>query len=505
MALTSDDVNLMIYRYLFEAGAPIENSKFPLHRVSKRYLSYPAGFTHSAYVFGCESTVSRSGASGKDLPIGALVTFIQKGFQLMELEANLNENGTDVYGEYTPISASEILSKDIAELKAALREAKDQRATDPLATGPVEVPATSLSLTCAHSGEVLCMSCCQATGALATGGADGSLKLFQDAVTDAANPSALCPLPLNSQPSCLEWSADGRLLASGTTTGQVHIYSTDGSLSVSLQIGGHGEGEPVLAVRWAKGDNCLIASGGADGVVIVWDPSSGLVRKKYDLHLGAVLDIDWRTNTELAVGTQSGAVCYLKVDEERPCRVWWSQDGGGVRSMEHEQEEDTPMRGPVNSISWDETGRLLASAGSDGTVRIWGLHSDRPEVELLGHKREVTRVNWGSVGGTQAIASASADGSIRVWDSHTLEHGGPCSHVLDSHEGDLHCLSWSPVGEYVASGDSTGKVNVWSVRSGRLVRSFEGPGCAHELVWLDTSLLIAACVSATAAVVAQLK
>ena len=28
---------------------------------------------------------------GKDVPVGALVTFIQKGFQYMEIEANLNE------------------------------------------------------------------------------------------------------------------------------------------------------------------------------------------------------------------------------------------------------------------------------------------------------------------------------------------------------------------------------------------------------------------------------
>ena len=54
-------------------------------------LPLSAGFTHAAFVFGCESHVSKVHFKGKDVPVGALVTFIQKGFQYMEIEANLNE------------------------------------------------------------------------------------------------------------------------------------------------------------------------------------------------------------------------------------------------------------------------------------------------------------------------------------------------------------------------------------------------------------------------------
>lgn len=53
--------------------------------------SLPAGFTHTAFVFGCESQVNKAHLKGKDVPVGALVSFIQKGFQYMEIEANLNE------------------------------------------------------------------------------------------------------------------------------------------------------------------------------------------------------------------------------------------------------------------------------------------------------------------------------------------------------------------------------------------------------------------------------
>ena len=52
-----------------------------------------AGFQHSAFSFGYESAVHRTSSSitGADVPPGALVSFIQKGLQYLELEANLTE------------------------------------------------------------------------------------------------------------------------------------------------------------------------------------------------------------------------------------------------------------------------------------------------------------------------------------------------------------------------------------------------------------------------------
>lgn len=69
MSISSDEVNYLVYRYLQESG-----------------------FTHAAYTFGYESFIGKTSiARGVELPPGALVSFIQKGLQYLELEANLNE------------------------------------------------------------------------------------------------------------------------------------------------------------------------------------------------------------------------------------------------------------------------------------------------------------------------------------------------------------------------------------------------------------------------------
>lgn len=49
-----------------------------------------AGFTHSAFALGYEAAINKCPIDGNLVPPGALITFIQKGLQYLEMEANLN-------------------------------------------------------------------------------------------------------------------------------------------------------------------------------------------------------------------------------------------------------------------------------------------------------------------------------------------------------------------------------------------------------------------------------
>ncbi len=66
--LTSDVVNYLVMRYLQESG-----------------------FNHTAFCFGHESNVAKSpNIDPNNVPPGSLITFIQKGMQYLEMEANLS-------------------------------------------------------------------------------------------------------------------------------------------------------------------------------------------------------------------------------------------------------------------------------------------------------------------------------------------------------------------------------------------------------------------------------
>ena len=53
--------------------------------------SAAAGFTHSAFTFSYESFIHKSNINSNDVPPGALISFVQKGLQYLEMEANVSE------------------------------------------------------------------------------------------------------------------------------------------------------------------------------------------------------------------------------------------------------------------------------------------------------------------------------------------------------------------------------------------------------------------------------
>ncbi|CAK5076454.1 unnamed protein product [Meloidogyne enterolobii] len=63
MAFNSDEVNLLVYRYLEESG-----------------------FRHSAFTFGYESSVLNAGLDSMSIPRGALMSLLQKGVLFSEAE-----------------------------------------------------------------------------------------------------------------------------------------------------------------------------------------------------------------------------------------------------------------------------------------------------------------------------------------------------------------------------------------------------------------------------------
>lgn len=62
---------------------------------------------------------------------------------------------------------------------------------------------------------------------------------------------------------------------------------------------------------------------------------------------------------------------------------------------------DTAHRGPIHDAQLDYYGKVLATASSDGTIRLWNVSSDPPQFlsELRGHDGPVWQV-------TKATASA---------------------------------------------------------------------------------------------------
>jgi WD40 repeat protein len=277
----------------------------------------------------------------------------------------------------------------------------------------------------------------------------------------------------------LAWSPDGRLLASASAAGPITLF--DGVTGRRLhELSGHDGGTNSIAFAPAvasapeasakdadtgshivAGGACpepvervdpgaapaatdiapfsaLLASGGQDGMVRLWNAVDGHQTAETKLSPGACVErVEWKpieANSKSQVPSSKSQVPSSKYQ---------------VPSTKYQvpnPEAQTPgpkFKIPDSNLLAVAAGRKLLLANADGTIAH--VFPDAPKT--------LSALAWHPQGG--AIAAASF-GSVALWDSDDF-------HVQRqfSYSGAIQALVWSPDGRWLVAGAQDNAVHLW--------------------------------------------
>jgi WD40 repeat protein len=144
-------------------------------------------------------------------------------------------------------------------------------------------------------------------------------------------------------------------------------------------------------------------------------------------------------------------------------RIWNIADGSLARSIE-------AHTGVVRSLDFTSDGGTLASGSEDKTVKLWDVATGSELLSFRAANYDVYAIEFSPDDSLLAVTARDRDAFLKLYRASD----GRVERSLSGHTNTPFCLSFSPDGRLLASGNYDGNILVHEVATGRLLYTLKG-------------------------------
>jgi WD40 repeat protein len=268
---------------------------------------------------------------------------------------------------------------------------------------------------------------------LASAGQDGSVRLWQRSAAAAARVLHRSP----RWPTGLAWRADGQALAFASGK-DVQLFAADGSALNTLT----GHSVTLSHLAW-RGRDELITVG--NGALFVDRADTGAV-EQFVLE-GTPLTLSVSPDLKIAAsGLADGSINFRHLNNRKRSRM-------------------SGYEGKVALTGWSANSRYLATASTGASsVVVWDFGGKGPEgsepLQLNAHEERVESLAWQGTG--SLLATAGRDWRLVLWKPGPGSRKALDIQLLDGPAG---MICWSPDARRLAVAQPSGAIRFFSVRA----------------------------------------
>lgn len=212
----------------------------------------------------------------------------------------------------------------------------------------------------------------------------------------------------------------------------------------------------VLALDFSD-DGKLLATGGGDpsrsGELFVWDVEKQSLAKEFK---------DAHSDTVQGVQFSRGGQFLLTGAADKFVKIFDVAAGKHVRSFEGHTHH-------VLDVSWKGDGSTIASAGADNAIKIWNVETGEQARTIAGYNKQVTAIQFMGVG--ENTISCSGDGTVRF---HKTSDGGNFRNFAGAADY-VYSAAASRDETVVIAGGEDGNLRVWNGVTGEVLQTFAPP------------------------------
>ncbi|GAB5357522.1 hypothetical protein AAMO2058_000381600 [Amorphochlora amoebiformis] len=200
-------------------------------------------------------------------------------------------------------------------------------------------------------------------------------------------------------------------------------------------------------------DGQLIATGGDDGKVKLWNAETGFCFVTFKDHTGPVNQVVFSPKGNVVVSSSlDGTVRAFDLVRYRNFRTFTSP---------------TPLQ--FTCLAIDNSGEMVVAGSLDPfEIYLWSLRTARILDVLSGHTGPVSSVCFNPA--HPFLVSSSWDATVRIWDVYSRK----AAVETLKHSADVLALAVRPDGDQVCSSDLTGQLYFWDPQDGTLQGTIEG-------------------------------